>query len=62
MLEAPLDQFADRLVRNGEVGKFIEGLIERTDYGFIKNIVDAAFKKHGPKPPPREGGFPNHYG
>jgi hypothetical protein len=28
-MRQPLDQFADRLVRNGEVPEFIRGLIEK---------------------------------
>jgi hypothetical protein len=52
VLDAPLDQFAERLIRSGEIGKFIEGLIGMTDYEFIKKIVDQAMAKHAPPPPP----------
>jgi hypothetical protein len=30
-MRAPLDQFADRLLRNGEVKEFIEGLFEKAE-------------------------------
>jgi hypothetical protein len=53
-MEEPLNQFAERLIRNGEVGKFIEGLIEKTNYDFIKKIVDEALSKHAPPPPPED--------
>jgi len=44
MLNAPLDQFADRLIRNGEVEKFIAGLMERgVTREQIQDAIDRPF-------------------
>jgi hypothetical protein len=51
MMRAPLDQFAERLIRNGEIGEFLKGLIEKTSHEFVKNIVDKVVRETNPNPP-----------
>ena len=43
-MREPLNQFADRLVRNGEVAEFVRGLVEEkgADAGLISEVARSA--------------------
>ena len=46
-MKSPLDQFAERIVRNNEVGEFIFGLVieHQVDPNYIHNILDEIEKQ-----------------
>jgi len=47
MLPSPLNQFADRLILNNEVEKFIKGLIEKAPH--LASVIEKAANDFRPK-------------